>query len=139
MQQSLTIDDRGLMTDYLFVYGTLKPEVAPAEIAAVMRQLRSLGSGTIRGFLYDLGEYPGVRLDSSGGEVEGEIVEFNDAAILKPLDAYEGYYPEAPGKSLFVRRRCHAYLKEGNLFSWVYEYNRQPPSSRQISTWPPRK
>ena len=78
-----------------------------------------------------------VRLDANGGEVEGEILEFNDPAVLKFLDTYEGYDPETPGKSLFVRRRCQVHLKEENLFCWVYEYNRQPPRSRRIDAWPP--
>ena len=125
------------MADYLFVYGTLKPGVAPAEIVEAMRCLKNVGRGTIRGFLYDLGMYPGVRLDADGGEVEGEILEFNDHAALKSLDTYEGYDPETPGKSLFVRRRCQAHLKEGDLFCWVYEYNCQPPSSQRINAWPP--
>ena len=125
------------MADYLFVYGTLKLEVAPAEIVEVMRYLRNVGRATIRGFLYDLGMYPGVRLDANGGEVEGEILEFNDPAVLKFLDTYEGYDPETPSKSLFVHRRCQVHLKEENLFCWVYEYNRQPPKSRRIDAWPP--
>jgi len=127
------------VADYLFVYGTLKPEVAPAETVEVMRHLRNVGRGTIRGFLYNLGAYPGVRLDANGREVEGEILEFNDPAVLKSLDTYEGYDPETPGKSLFVRRSCQAHFKEGNLFCWVYEYNRQPPSSQRIDTWPPSR
>ena len=139
MKPGLMIEHRRLGTDYLFVYGTLKPEAAPVEVAGVMRQLKRVGSGTIRGFLYDLGEYPGARLDANGGEIKGEIFEFDEPAILKPLDAYEEYDPEVPGKSLFVRRRCHVHLKEGNLFSWVYEYNRQPPSSQRIDTWIPAK
>jgi len=139
MKPGLMSEHRGLRTDYLFVYGTLKPEAAPLEIAGVMRQLRLVGSGTIRGFLYDLGEYPGLRLDANGSEITGEIFEFDDPAILKPLDAYEGHDPEVPGKSLFVRKRCHVHLKEGNLFGWVYEYNRQPPGSQRIDTWPSGK
>ena len=136
MKPGLMSEHRGLGIDYLFVYGTLKREAAPLEVAGVMRELRLIANGTIRGFLYDLGEYPGLRLDANGSEIKGEIFEFDDPAILKPLDAYEGYDPEATGKSLFVRRRCHVQLKEGNLFSWVYEYNRQPPSSQRIDSWP---
>lgn len=127
------------MADYLFVYGTLRPELAPAEVAAVMRQLRNVGSGTIRGFLYDLGEYPGLRLDASGNEILGEVFEFNDPAVLQSLDAYEGCDASKPGQSLFVRKQCQARLKDGKLLCWVYEYNRQPPSSQRIDAWIPRK
>lgn len=129
------------MADYLFVYGTLKPELASPEIAAVIRQFKRVGSGTIRGFLYDLGEYPGVRLDANGKEVCGEVFEFSDVAILSALDTYEGYEAHNPTRSLFVRKQCHVRLKEndGQLLCWVYEYNRQPASSHPIDAWPPQK
>jgi gamma-glutamylcyclotransferase (GGCT)/AIG2-like uncharacterized protein YtfP len=128
------------VADYLFVYGTLKPELAPPEVAAVMRKSKSLGSAVIRGFLYDLGKYPGLRLDAKGNEVWGEILEFGDSSVLRALDAYEGYDSENPKQSLFVRRRCQVRLGSGEVFPcWVYEYNRQPTASRRIDAWPPGK
>ena len=43
--------------DELFVYGTLRPERAPAEIADVVRLV---GGGTVQGRLLELGGYPGL-------------------------------------------------------------------------------
>ena len=48
------------MAQYLFSYGTLQAELAPAEIAPVVRQLRPIGRASIPGILYDLGDYPGA-------------------------------------------------------------------------------
>ena len=125
------------MTDYLFVYGTLKSGAAPPEVAGAMRGLRSLGTGTVRGTLYDLGKYPGLQLYGTD-EICGEVLEFRDPSILKSLDAYEGYDAKKPSQSLFVRKQCQVRLtdKDRDLLCWVYEYNRQPESLQRIAAWP---
>lgn len=122
---------------YLFTYGTLKSGLTPPEVAAILRRLTSLGTGIVLGTLYDLGRYPGLRLDGAG-EVLGEVFEFQDPAILKALDAYEGCDPNRPSRSLFVRKQCQVRLSENDkdLLCWVYEYNRQPGSSQRIPFWP---
>jgi hypothetical protein len=51
------------MSDYLFVYGTLQPGVAPREIADAVEELKVIGNATVRGVLYDLGEFPGAVLN----------------------------------------------------------------------------
>lgn len=125
------------MAYYLFTYGTLKSGLTPPEVAAILRRLTSLGTGIVLGTLYDLGRYPGLRLDGAG-EVLGEVFEFQDPAILKALDAYEGCDPNRPSRSLFVRKQCQVRLSENDkdLLCWVYEYNRQPGSSQRIPFWP---
>jgi gamma-glutamylcyclotransferase (GGCT)/AIG2-like uncharacterized protein YtfP len=127
------------MAEYLFVYGTLRPEHAPPEIAGMVRQLRHVGSGAIRGFLYDLGEYPGVRLAANGNEIHGEVFAFDSPSVLQSLDAYEGYDSENSYQSLFLRKQCEVRLKDESLLCWIYEYNRELPSSQRIDAWPPRK
>jgi gamma-glutamylcyclotransferase (GGCT)/AIG2-like uncharacterized protein YtfP len=126
------------MADYLFVYGTLKPELAPPEIAVPMRQLRRVGSAVVRGFLYDLGQYPGLRLNADGDQVEGDIFELSNPAVLRGLDAYEGYDPRSPGESLFIRKQCQVRLRDRDerFLCWVYEYNREPAASQRIHAWP---
>jgi gamma-glutamylcyclotransferase (GGCT)/AIG2-like uncharacterized protein YtfP len=126
------------VADYLFVYGTLKPELAPPEVAALVRQFRRIDRGTISGFLYDLGNYPGLRLDVNGNEVQGEVFELHDPAILLMLDAYEGYDPKRPTQSLFLRKQCQVRLQgtDERLLCWVYEYNHEPAASLRIAAWP---
>ena len=115
----------------LFIYGTLHPDRAPAEIAPAARRLTSIGRGTIRARLFDLGAYPGVILadetDPAAPEVPGEVFLVPDAATLAALDAYEDYRPGSPAESLFLRRKAVVTFDDGSRKScWVYVYNRDP-------------
>jgi gamma-glutamylcyclotransferase (GGCT)/AIG2-like uncharacterized protein YtfP len=111
----------------LFVYGTLLPGQAPAEIAGAVRRLRLVGEGAIRARRYDLGSYPGVKLmPESEEQVRGAVFELpQEAAVLAELDAYEGFDPGDPESSLFTRERARVTLDGGGEWeAWVYVYNR---------------
>ena len=113
-------------TRHLFVYGTLSPRHAPPEIAATVRRLRPVGPATVRGRLYDLGEYPGAVLSkNSRSLIRGEVFELpGDAQTLSSLDHYEEFEPEKPASSLFVRRAWPVVMEDGTrLRCWVYVYN----------------
>ena len=103
------------MPAYLFAYGTLQPGRAPAEIAAAVAKLLLVAEGYVRGQLYDLGDYPGAILDSSSPQqISGTIFELpEDPDILSQLDAYEGFDPDAPEQSLFLRVQCTVALSTG--------------------------
>jgi len=118
------------MPQHLFVYGTLHPDRAPAEIAASIRKLRLVGPGTIAGTLYDLGEYPGLVIHPGRHEeVSGTVFALpDDPALLAALDRYEDFRPSDPAGSLFIRSQQPVTLADGrSLESWVYLYNREPP------------
>lgn len=111
---------------YLFSYGTLQPKLAPPEIAPTVRQFRRVGKGSVRGRLYDLGEYPGAVLSRGGSAVRGLVFELpDDPEILARLDEYEGFDRAHPQGSLFIRRKCFVTLEDGRRLScWIYTYNR---------------
>jgi gamma-glutamylcyclotransferase (GGCT)/AIG2-like uncharacterized protein YtfP len=115
------------MPDHLFIYGTLHPTRAPGEIADVVQRMTSEGRGTIRGRLYDLGEYPGVVLDDTTKErVPGEVFTLpSESNALARLDDYEEYHPQHPESSLFRRIETTVTLQNGGQrVCWVYVYNR---------------
>ena len=115
------------MPNHLFLYGTLHPDRAPAEIAPAARRLQPIGRGTIRALLYNLGEYPGAILDPAAPPVPGEVFLVPDAATLSALDAYEDYRPGSPTDSLFLRTKTVVTFDDGSRKScWVYVYNRDP-------------
>jgi gamma-glutamylcyclotransferase (GGCT)/AIG2-like uncharacterized protein YtfP len=124
-------------SDYLFTYGTLHPGRAPEEVAAAVEQLRAVGEGFVRGVLYDLGDYPGAVLDpSSQQRIAGTVFELpEDDDVLRQLDEYEGFDPNAPGKSLFLRTRCPVALGSGRtLQCWIYIYNGTPEPARILAS-----
>jgi gamma-glutamylcyclotransferase (GGCT)/AIG2-like uncharacterized protein YtfP len=125
------------MAEYLFLYGTLKPNEAASDAAETVRTLHRVGSATVRGRLYDFGEYPGAVLDRTAKtSIKGELFELpNDDAPLKALDDYEEFDRTDRKNSLFVRARTVATLRGGRqLNAWVYVYNRDPGSAQQITS-----
>ncbi len=123
------------MKRYLFSYGTLRPRHAPAEIAPTVRLLRRVGRGSVRGRLYDLGEYPGAVLSRTGPAIAGQIFELpEDPDVLRRLDEYEGFDPSHTQGSLFVRMKWPVTLQNGKKLScWVYAYNGSPDRARSIT------
>lgn len=102
---------------HLFAYGTLKPGLAPPEIAALTARLRPVGAGRVRGVLYDLGPYPGVVLDPEAETwVWGAVLALPEGdSLLEALDRYEGRE--------FQRKVCEVELAGGSrLRCWVYEF-----------------
>lgn len=97
------------------VYGTLKFGLANH---GLLRQARYLGETLLEEItLYDLGWYPGAKLEPSSGilvEVYGV-----DEGTLAVLDHLEGYRPGNSESSLFLRHSLDTPFGA----TWVYLYN----------------
>ena len=117
------------MPDYLFVYGTLRKALVAKttrELAALMKNLRFIGSGEICGQLYDLGQYPGAIVgENFATKICGEVYELtNPPEILAALDLYEGFIPGELDASTFARIKAPVTLSNGeNMQCWLYVYN----------------
>jgi gamma-glutamylcyclotransferase (GGCT)/AIG2-like uncharacterized protein YtfP len=72
----------------IFVYGTLRSDANPSNSHLLGGTLLATQC-TVRGTLYDFGQYPGIELDSAGGAVAGELWSVPKQQ-LKRLDSYEG-------------------------------------------------
>jgi len=121
------------MSEYLFAYGTLQPGLAPTSMADATAKLRTVGPGFVRGVLYDLGRYPGAIADASAtGKISGTVMELpDDSDVLRALDEYEGFDPQSPETSEFVRERQEVELASGGtLLCWFYRYNRKIDAAR---------
>jgi len=132
-----TLAESGKTGDCVFFYGTLLPRHTPPAMRSVVPWLRLLGEGSVRGALYDFGEYPGAVLaDSSEQRVYGAVFELPEGPrILDDLDRYEGYDAASPSSCLFVRRRHPVALSaDGVIECWVYEYNGNPANARIIES-----
>lgn len=124
------------MSEYLFVYGTLRFDLAPAEVRLLLTGMKRLGSATVYGKLYDLGEYPGVLLEDGCGLIVGELLELDEAKTqLRAFDSYEGFDESAISQSLFVRTKCRAVLPDGQFVeAWIYIYNQALTAARLVES-----
>ena len=114
------------MSDYIFIYGTLAPDLAPDEISRTVRKLKFVGRGFVYGKLYDLGEYPGAKLiRRARSKIRGRVYQLpTSKQVIKSLDAYEEFIPDKPEKSLYLRKRAPVTLDNGKTIeTWIYEYN----------------
>jgi len=125
-----------LVSQYIFIYGTLRPGLAPDEIARVVENLKAMGEGSARGVLYNLGEYPGAVLDATAdSRIYGSVFELpKDADVLRELDRYEGFNPDNKSDSLFVRVKQTVELVDGRTIDcWIYVYNLEPVGARVVT------
>lgn len=83
--------------DIVYVYGTLRPG---------LKETR-----TIKGTMFDLGAFPGVKLDGDGVVVVEKIT----TEKLKAFDLYEGFDERHPDTSLYLR----VPFEDG----WIYVIN----------------
>ncbi len=106
----------------VFVYGTLRQGGARA-VSGLFPDARLVGTGTVRGWLHDLGACPGLVLDAGGQAIVGEVYLVTDPA-LQAMDRIERYAASDEASSYYVRRRVSVALSGGaTLDAWVYECN----------------
>lgn len=117
------------MIKHLFLYGTLINPDPDEAVAQVVNRLHRVGTASVRGRLYDFGDYPGAVVDpSSNSSVRGELVELpKNESVLPELDSYEEFDSDKPHLSLFVRTRVKTQLSDGRrVEAGMYVYNRNP-------------
>ncbi|MBI1760356.1 MAG: gamma-glutamylcyclotransferase [Acidobacteria bacterium] len=124
------------MSKYLFVYGSLRSGFTPTEVQPSLNGITLISPATVRGWLYDLGEYSGVQLAEDGGLVVGELLEMSDAPTqLRVLDSYEGIDEHDLSQCLFVRTKCRTALPDGqSVEAWIYVYNQSLTNARLIES-----
>lgn len=122
----------------LFVYGTLmstaRGDMGHAQRARLDTASRVVGPATIAGYLFDLGDYPGLVLQlplgaaASIGRVSGEVRALdNPDEMLAWLDRYEGIRTDDPTGSEYRREAITVRLEKPadearELQAWVYIY-----------------
>ena len=153
-----------LSTDeYLTLYGSALPELAPPSQPDVLSKLEHVGEAHIYGRLYEVTSgtyrYPAIELDSSrdsrilhpnrrsrittgsftddaAKKVRGELYRVVDPTVYQELDDWEGFDASNPEASPYIRRLVR--LAEPRVDSWIYVGN-HPLSERlslsEVSDW----
>jgi gamma-glutamylcyclotransferase (GGCT)/AIG2-like uncharacterized protein YtfP len=114
------VADKGSEGSWLACYGTLRRQSLYARANhAVAGRLQFWGYGLVHGRLHWQRSYPA--LVGGPGLVRVEIYRVSDPAVFVWLDEYEGYVPDRPARSLFLRRLTPLYRPR--LRAWVYHLN----------------
>jgi len=113
------------VTDHVFFYGTLMTGFNRPGRQRVDSFLELTGRGRVRAALFDLGIYPAAVPTDDDSTVRGEVYHMLDAAaVLSALDEIEGYRPNEPERSLYVRVLTSVTLDDGReIPAWAYFYN----------------
>lgn len=114
------------MTDYLFVYGTLRRRYDLKLKDKVKAGWKYVGQAKVAAALYDIGKYPGAVKDRSGREVVGDVFQVHHPEqVFRVLDAYEG--------KEFVRKKGKVRMRKGGeMNAWIYWYEPNPMGKRLI-------
>jgi gamma-glutamylcyclotransferase (GGCT)/AIG2-like uncharacterized protein YtfP len=114
----------------VFAYGTLRKR---EERQHWMNFIHDTGRQVqVQGFLFDMGWFPALRLSDDGYSVLCDVIQVDDDGLAR-LDDYEGFIPDAPDHSFYVR---HLVNIDG-LDGFIYEFHTTPPLDQLIhgSDW----
>jgi gamma-glutamylcyclotransferase (GGCT)/AIG2-like uncharacterized protein YtfP len=128
--------ERTVESDLLFVYGTLRRGFR------LHRHLRRLGArflaeARVAAELFDLGLYPGARpVVGTGKWVSGELFQLRQPKRdLEVLDQVEGFVPDAPERSEFVRATVEILPSNGTRRrAWIYWLGTKVGPARRIAS-----
>jgi gamma-glutamylcyclotransferase (GGCT)/AIG2-like uncharacterized protein YtfP len=85
---------------YVFVYGTLRAgevnDIGKAAAGSALEMPILVGEASVRGRLFDFGNYPGLVPDDDGIRVKGDVYQI-DERLVSVLDEIEQVYPGETG------------------------------------------
>jgi gamma-glutamylcyclotransferase (GGCT)/AIG2-like uncharacterized protein YtfP len=125
------------ISDYLFVYGTLRRACGHPQQRLLAEGAGFEGPATFAGRLYDLGRYPGAVPDPAARPpVLGELYRMRDPQALLPLlDRYEGCTDRYDPAAEYRRERQVVVREDGTAVpAWIYLYNRPTAGLRRIDS-----
>ncbi|MCR6721668.1 MAG: gamma-glutamylcyclotransferase [Chitinophagaceae bacterium] len=111
----------------LFVYGSLRSGFKSPAYDYITRYFDFVSDGKVRGYLYDLGEYPAALPTTDDAFIVGELYVARDRGqfdyVIAQLDDYEGVTPEPGETALYNRILSEIETEKGTVSAWVYWYN----------------
>lgn len=106
----------------LFVYGSLRHGKVLERL--IGQRYLSLGCGLINGRLFNIQDYPGVKLNTLPCyAIVGDILQLTDSSDWAIIDDYEGCADHCPSPFEFIRQQHSIINGAGRqLLAWVYSY-----------------
>ena len=115
-----------MISDRLFVYGTLMRGFDHPMAKLLSRSAEFLGEARCQGRLYLIKHYPGLVLSDNPAEiVSGELYRLRDRdALLGEFDMYEACGEGFPEPTEYLRQMLQVTLADGTAGeAWTYVYN----------------
>jgi gamma-glutamylcyclotransferase (GGCT)/AIG2-like uncharacterized protein YtfP len=115
-----------MISDRLFVYGTLMRGFDHPMAKLLSRSAEFLGEATCRGRLYLVKHYPGLVLSEDAADIVfGELYRLHARdELLGEFDMYEACGAGFPEPTEYLRRMLDVTLSDGSASeAWTYVYN----------------
>jgi gamma-glutamylcyclotransferase (GGCT)/AIG2-like uncharacterized protein YtfP len=122
-------------TEFIFVYGTLRKQIASDTYHVLANHCDYFSDGTMQGALYEVCGYPGaIESNNANDKVFGEVYEMLDRKlVLDRLDEYEECSDKFPMPHEYCRKPLSIELICGDsVVAWVYLYNHDVSKLQQI-------
>jgi gamma-glutamylcyclotransferase (GGCT)/AIG2-like uncharacterized protein YtfP len=115
-----------MISDRLFVYGTLMRGFDHPMAQLLSRSADFLGIATCRGRLYLIKHYPGLLLSEDPADIVfGELYRLRERdALLEEFDMYEACGEGFPEPTEYLRQMLQVTGEDGTASeAWTYVYN----------------
>ena len=116
MSRTITDTETSQTLRYVFVYGTLRSG-QERDINSLQPVPRFIGNAQVKGALYNLGYYPGLRLTGEQ-QVQGEVYQITPE-LERQLDEIEEVWPQSNGE--YAKRDISLTCDSMELTCLVYE------------------
>jgi gamma-glutamylcyclotransferase (GGCT)/AIG2-like uncharacterized protein YtfP len=124
-----------MAAEFVFVYGTLRKQMASDMYHVLARYCDYFSDGVMRGKLYEVCGYPGaIESGDANDKVSGELYKMHDPKlVLAQLDEYEECSDRFPIPHEYSRKRLSIELGCGDsVVAWVYLYNHDVSKLQQL-------
>jgi gamma-glutamylcyclotransferase (GGCT)/AIG2-like uncharacterized protein YtfP len=111
----------------IFVYGSLRSGFHHPAYEYISRYFTFKTSATVRGRLYDMGEYPAAVPTNDDSFILGELYQINQPEefswAIAQLDDYEGINTEEGESPLYRREIATINANNQTTEAWMYWFN----------------
>lgn len=122
----------------LFVYGSLRSYFRSPAYDYIARYFDLIGDATVKGKLYDMGDYPAAVQDADGSTIKGELYRIKNerefAWAICQLDDYEGVLVEPNESPLYRREIVDVATDRSAERAWIYWFNGDVNGMPQIAS-----
>jgi gamma-glutamylcyclotransferase (GGCT)/AIG2-like uncharacterized protein YtfP len=122
----------------LFVYGSLRSGFQHAAYQYMAKYFQLLGHATVKGKLYDMGDYPVALPTTEEKFIQGELYTLNEADdfsyVVGQLDDYEGLYAEEGETPLYKRELATVFCNGQSSTAWIYWFNGSVNNLQEIES-----